>query len=263
MRWSFLSAGLLASVAAGTGAAVAADYYPPRPLPPPQTAAAATVPPATPPYISEWTGFYAGINGGGGRSHTTIDPGEFEFGETQFVFPNLSGSGGVFGGQFGHNWQWGPVVGGLEVDFDWADLKDSTNFFQTEAGVLQNFNQDFKIDALASVRGRLGYLIWPNWLLYGTAGIAWAHTRFTLNQTFLTFNETNTIYTNEFGWVAGAGLEWKLADHWFLRGEWLHYDFGRNTLPNLVAPATGVVDEDNFSFRNTVDIGRAALSYRF
>jgi opacity protein-like surface antigen len=75
--------------------------------------------------------------------------------------------------------------------------------------------------------------------------------------------ETNTTYANEFGWVAGIGLEWKLADHWLLRGEWLHYDFGRVTHPNLVAPQVGVGDEDNFNFRTTVDVARAAISYKF
>ncbi len=76
------------------------------------------------------------------------------------------------------------------------------------------------------------------------------------------FTETNTTYSNEFGWVAGIGLEWKLTNNWLLRGEWLHYDFGRVTHPNLVAPVNGF-DEDNFSLRTTVDVARAALSYKF
>jgi opacity protein-like surface antigen len=61
----------------------------------------------------------------------------------------------------------------------------------------------------------------------------------------------------EFGWVAGVGLEWKFWDHWLLRGEWLHYDFGRVTHDDLVFPF------DNVNVRTTVDVARAALSYKF
>jgi outer membrane immunogenic protein len=225
-----------------------------------------------PAYISEWAGFYVGIHVGGARGHTSIDPGEFEGGDVDtglasipFTFPSQSSSGGVFGFQLGHNWQWGSVVGGLEIDFSGANIKGSSNFAEVERGLLQNFNQEVKIDELASARGRLGYLIYSNWLLYSTAGIGWGHTRFNLNQFVVVapaFSETNTTFSNEFGWVAGVGLEWKLADRWLLRGEWLHYNFGSVTHPNLVAPQNGL-DEDNFTFRTTVDVARAALSYKF
>ena len=256
-RDSLVGIGLFAAVAAGAGSALAADI-PLRPAPP-------VAAPATCCVVPDWVGFYVGIHGGGGWGHTSFDPGEFESFTTPFTFPNVRSSGGVFGFQFGHNWQWGPVVGGLEIDFSGADIKGSNTFLQTEAFVPFIFNQEIKIQELASARGRLGYLIFPNWLLYGTAGIGWAHTRLNLTQVSQPlglFTETNTTYSNEFGWVAGIGLEWKLTNNWLLRGEWLHYDFGRVTHPNLVAPVNGF-DEDNFSLRTTVDVARAALSYKF
>jgi outer membrane immunogenic protein len=265
MRCKILCAGLLASVAAGAGAALAADIAGGagvtggRP-------GVGVVPIGTSP-IETWTGFYAGIHGGFGSGHTSIDPAEFESFETPFTFPGQSSSGGVFGFQFGHNWQWGPVVGGLEIDFSGANIKGSTTFNEFEFNDRQTFNQEQKIDALASARGRLGYLIFPNWLFYGTAGIGWAHSRFNLNQVDIDLKsqpfETNTLFANEFGWVAGVGVEWKLAEHWLLRGEWLHYDFGTVTHPNLVAPPFDGPNEDNFNFRTRVDVGRAAISYRF
>ena len=255
MRRKFLlGIGLLAFAAAGAGSAIAADIGVRPGGPPPAVA---------PAYISDWAGFYVGIHGGGGWSHTAIDPAEFENFETPFTFPNLHGSGGVFGFQFGHNWQWGPVVGGLEIDFSGADIKGTNTFVEAEAFNPFTFNHEVKIDELASARGRLGYLVIPNLLWYGTAGIGWAHTRSTLSQFEAGDFETNTTYSNEFGWVAGVGLEWKFWNNWLLRGEWLHYDFGRVTHPNLVAPPFGCCGEDNFSFRTTVDVARAALSYKF
>jgi outer membrane immunogenic protein len=255
MRCRFLCAGFLASVAAGAGSAVAADY-PVRPLPAPAAAAAAPIAVA-PVYVPDWVGFYVGIHGGGGTAHTSFDQGFFDSVDTFFVPPSASPSGGLGGGQAGYNWQWGQVVGGLEVDFSAADLHETTTFFVPPVFGPFPLSRDVKIDRLASTRARLGYLVWPNLLLFGTAGIGYGHTRFTTTFTQPTFVETNTSDVNEFGWVAGAGLEWKFWDHWLLRGEWLHYDFGR------VATGFDEVLNVNVNARTTVDVGRAALSYKF
>lgn len=271
MRDRFLfGIGLLASAAAGVGSAMAADIAA-RPMGPP--------PAVAPAFISDWSGFYLGINGGGGWAHTDYEFGLFSsstFGTTTFTFPqavppNQSSSGGIFGFQFGHNWQWGPVVGGLEIDFDGADIKGTSTFFEPASGPPNFFRagtltNDIKIDELASARGRLGYLIFPNWLLYGTAGIGWGHIRQTTTEAATAIAAasfvTATSDTSQFGWVVGAGLEWKFAPNWLLRGEWLHYDFARQDNSSLftVFTFTGV---DPSNSRTTVDVARAALSYKF
>jgi outer membrane immunogenic protein len=254
------------TIAAGVGLAVAADL-PLRPA-----AAPAVVAPV---YVPDWVGFYVGIHGGGGWGHESFDSSESFFFQNQkkmvdpaFPFttpPGASPKGGVFGFQFGHNWQWGPVVGGLEIDFSGADIKESTTFFSTLVpGVA--FTRDIKIDELASARGRLGYLIFPNWLLYGTAGMGFGHTR--INHTAVeaidgtTISVSDSSFFNEFGWVAGVGLEWKFANNWLLRGEWLHYDFARNNgSKNFFLLEEFGLDTGNP--RTTVDVARAALSYKF
>src|SRR6266436_3438679 len=271
-----LGIGLLASVAAGAGSAVAADM-PVRP-PPPVAA------PATCCAVPDWTGFYVGIHGGGGWGHTSFDPSESLIGgDALFVTsvppgPNSNPKGGVFGFQFGHNWQWGPVVGGLEIDFSGAVIKETTTFVSPSVTTLGTalfavaplgvaVTRDAKIDELASARGRLGYLILPNWLLYGTAGIGWAHQRLTTVDTEFEFKNptkvesfiTNESFTNEFGWVAGVGLEWMFWNNWLLRAEWLHYDFGRTTH----AGTEFLPDNNTLNVRTTVDVARAALSYKF
>jgi outer membrane immunogenic protein len=59
MRRKFLlGIGLLAFAAAGAGSATAADIAARPAAPPP--------PGAAPAFISDWAGFYIGINGGGG-----------------------------------------------------------------------------------------------------------------------------------------------------------------------------------------------------
>jgi outer membrane immunogenic protein len=232
------------TIAAGVGLAVAADL-PLRPA-----AAPAVVAPV---YVPDWVGFYVGIHGGGGWGHESFDSSESFFFQNQkkmvdpaFPFttpPGASPKGGVFGFQFGHNWQWGPVVGGLEIDFSGADLHESTNFvspFLLSLRFIDTFTRDKKIDELASARGRLGYLIFPNWLIYGTAGIGWGHERINTTASFipngvLLAQASQSSELSMFGWVAGAGLEWKFwpgSNSRLLQAEWLHYDFGRVTDPN-------------------------------
>jgi outer membrane immunogenic protein len=208
--------GLLASIAAGAGSAAAADL-----------AVKALPPGVAPAYLSDWAGFYIGIHGGGGWATTTFDLQDF--------FVNAKPSGGLVGGHAGYNWQYGSVVAGLEVDFDGADIK------QTDANAFRQ-----KTDELASARTRLGYVFFPNLLAYGTAGAAWGHFEITD-----TLGEFAPVATNQFGWTAGVGLEYKLIDHFILRAEYLHYDFGKTTI--------GGVD----NVKETIDTVRGGLSYKF
>jgi outer membrane immunogenic protein len=205
--------GLLASVMVCAGSAIAADL--PVKAPPPA---------AMPVYLSDWAGFYVGINGGGGWAENSFD--------FNPAF-NSRPSGGVFGGHAGYNWQYGLVVAGMEADFDGADIK------QTVLSLEQKTNE------LASARARLGYIFVPNLLAYGTAGAGWGHT--TLNVTGVT---TDAI--NQFGWTAGVGLEYKLVNQVLLRAEYLHYDFGKTSVP---------VFGDNLT--ETVNVVRGGVSYKF
>jgi outer membrane immunogenic protein len=263
--------GLLASVGAGAGSAVAADL-PVRPA-----AAPAMVAPA---FVPDWVGFYVGIHGGGGWARESFDSSVSQCdvkieGCTfdSFQLPsNVNPKGGVFGFQFGHNWQWGPVVGGLEIDFSGADIKGSSTFSVFPCTcTTDTFTTDKKIDELASARGRLGYLIFPNWLLYGTAGIGWGHERITttalrVRDGILTEEDNANSNINMFGWVAGVGLEWKFwpgSNSWLLRGEWLHYDFGKVTNATNNPELFRFFGFDNGNVRTTVDVARAALSYKF
>jgi outer membrane immunogenic protein len=188
-------------------------------------------PAAMPVYLSDWAGFYIGINGGGGWGHTTFDSSTVD---------NTTTSGGLVGGHVGYNWQYGSVVAGLEADFDAANLN------KTDA-----FGLEQKTDELASVRGRVGYLFAPSLLAYGTGGLGWGHTILTDTNGTFTGVTGSSAAVSQFGWVAGAGLEYKLVDHVLLRAEYLHYDFGKDTFPSF----------DNV--KETVDIVRGGLSWKF
>ena len=105
-RMLLASAGVLAL---GVVSASAADLPRQREMP---AKAPAYVTPAY-----NWTGLYAGINGGGGWGHSN-------YSGTLASGSDLSG--GLVGGTLGYNWQMGQVVFGVEGDMDWADLRGSS-----------------------------------------------------------------------------------------------------------------------------------------
>jgi opacity protein-like surface antigen len=249
---AFMRSGLLAAVGLFAVAttcgepAAAADLLSVRqPLPMQQP---------VPPYVPDWVGFYFGIHGGGAWDHASFDEPPAVFvqpGFSGFSQPGATLNGGLVGGHAGYNWQYGVMVGGVEVDFSGADLKQTSQV----GGPFDVLARESKIDELASARGRIGWAMLPSVLAYGTGGIAWAHTRLTFTDTF--FGTTTSADENAFGWVAGAGLEYRIFEHVLLRAEYLHYDFGSVTFPNLIGFS------GNINVRNRIDVVRGGLSYKF
>jgi outer membrane immunogenic protein len=255
-------AGLFAALVAGGSVAGAADL-----------AVKAPVYKAPPVVVSDWSGFYIGVNGGYGWGDTgsddtkltglkhKVDDGcsfeslvanSFTGGRTvtDHLTTSLGGKpqGGLFGGHAGYNWQYGSVVAGVELDFDGADIKDS--------GVLgtsgiSTFERTIKFDELATARARLGYVVLPSLLAYGTAGAGWGHSELTWSASGAGTTISHSFDTNNFGWVAGAGLEYKVWEHVLVRAEYLHYDFGKVTYT------------DGITASSTIDVVRGGLSYKF
>jgi opacity protein-like surface antigen len=205
--------------------------------------------PYSAPYVPEWVGFYLGFHGGGAWDRASFDvPSEGFFSQ-----PGASLNGSVFGGHAGHNWQYGQIVGGMEVDFSSANLKQTST---VQTGTFSFSTRDAKVDELASARGRIGWAVLNNVLLYGTGGIGWAHSRLSLTDT--AFGTTTSADQTAFGWVAGAGVEYRLFEHTQLRAEYLHYDLGTVTFPNL-----GGIFRGNINVRNNIDVVRGGISYKF
>jgi outer membrane immunogenic protein len=75
--------------------------------------------------------------------------------------------------------------------------------------------------------------VYPGLLAYGTAGLGWGHSELTLSHPFLGAVSADS---NEFGWTAGAGLEYKFIEHVLLRAEYLHYDFAKDDMGAKLKP---------------------------
>jgi opacity protein-like surface antigen len=229
------------------------------------------------PCCDSWSGFYLGIHGGYGWKDN-------DFAEVISVIPlvtlgGIDSRGGLFGFQAGYNWQRGPIVGGLEIDFtkSWIDGTSAPVRRTFAGGISITDTEGDDVQWLGSARARLGYAFGgdrggccSNFLLYGTGGLAWERVDRIDTTQVVTPAVTQLATTRDprdwFGWVAGAGAEARLGGTgWIGRIEYLHYDFGtvEATTTVVTTPATPGGTFSDSAGRQTIDIVRAGLSYKF
>jgi outer membrane immunogenic protein len=220
-----------------------------------------------------WTGFYLGGDVGGAFSSDNatwnlLGPG----GSTIAPLTGSTGGSAFAGGFFaGYNWQFAPsFVAGIEGDWTGMRAGGSVNSQWSGPLALPGFTStsiSSEVEWAMSLRGRLGYLIWPNLLAYGTGGATWGKLQYggnAFNQLFA--YQAGAGFTNTTsGWVAGGGLEWvPFTDFGLtLRLEYLYYDFSSGQ--NFVSPAVGLpLNPSNFAWGSTtVSVARFGMSYKF
>jgi outer membrane immunogenic protein len=185
--------------------------------------------------VYNWTGFYAGINGGWG------------FGSSEWSAATATHSfdidGGLVGGTVGYNYQMGLWVLGLEGDIDWSDIRGSA----VNAPCL-GVSCETRNSWLATARGRIGYSF-GRFMPYVTAGGAFGDVK--MNPIGLA-SQTDT----RAGWTAGGGVEFALTGPWTAKVEYLYVDLGNETCN---AANCGIATSVDF----TSNIVRAGLNYRF
>ena len=159
-------------------------------------------------YPSIWRGAYFGVHVGHGESGPA--------------------DGLVAGGQIGYNWQSGHIVYGLEADVSFADISFKENFM----GVTVKGS----IDWMATARGRVGYLLTPGILAYGTLGFGIASGSGSAN---LPGVVKFSVSDSDSDLVLGVGVEAKFSETMSARVEYLKFS------------------------DNDIDIVRAGLNIRF
>jgi outer membrane immunogenic protein len=195
--------------------------------------------------VYNWTGFYIGVNGGGGWGRTNW------FFNVVGTTANHDTSGGLAGGQIGYNWQTGPWVFGVEADGDWANINGST-LCPNPAFVCASNTRD-----LASFRGRVGWATGPV-LLYGTGGAGYANSHYSaLTGGLPGPGSTGFFTTDRWGYAAGAGIEWGFAPNWSAKVEYMHYGFDSVTAP----PA--VLGTNSAALGLNIDTVKVGVNYRF
>jgi outer membrane immunogenic protein len=204
--------------------------------------------------VSNWNGFYVGINAGGGfqsQEATLTSTGVAGVNVLGLMFgPAAAGgigapmwvSGPLGGFTVGWNWGAGWWLAGIEADIDCANITGITNL--TSAGITVGVANT--LDRLGTVRGRLGVLAGNNFLLYGTGGFAYG--RNTLELSVSTTTLYNQDHATKTGWTAGGGVEWNFISNWTVKAEYLYVDLGSQTTSvTLVGagPAFGTLTAQN------------------
>jgi outer membrane immunogenic protein len=223
-----------------------------------------------------WTGVYFGGDVGGAFSSDSATWNPLPSSAAFATFPATGDTGGSsFAGGFfaGYNYQIGnSFVAGIEGD--WTGMRAGGAFTQpwihNPSGAVtptSAITMSSEVEWAASLRGRLGYLIWPNLLAYGTGGATWGKLQYGASATRTSNGyASGAAFTNtESGWVAGGGLEWAPFTGFglLLRVEYLYYNFSSGQ--NAVAPGANFpANPSAFSWTSTnVSVGRFGMSYKF
>ena len=194
----------------------------------------------------------AGLNGNIGGAVATLATGNH----------SLSPNGFIGGGQIGYNYQFANSwVVGLEADFDGIAGAHRVEFLWSDgirAGGGGADRSDSSIitwrksvDYLGTVRGRIGYLVTPTLLIYGTGGLAYGGVNANTGvveavsgsgDTPAPFGSFGSVANTRIGWTAGGGAEWMFLPNWSAKVEYLYYDLGsvtyRSALPQFEAIGT-------------------------
>jgi outer membrane immunogenic protein len=205
-----------------------------------------------------WSGFYAGLNAGYARGNTVWSDLDAIFTAGGSVI-NESNNAFTGGGQIGYNWQFRHAVVGLETDFNYLGLNQSTSLFAVAPGAVPITFHD-SVHWLGTVRGRAGLAV-DNVMTYITAGLAYAKTNHSFNDAVLVNHE---IGTTKVGFVAGFGGEYGIDPRWSVKAEALYVDLGKSTkfVPGVPGGGFGTFG-GRFETADTMWIVRAGVNYKF
>jgi outer membrane immunogenic protein len=94
---------------------------------------------------------------------------------------------------------------------------------------------EFEIDLLSHVRGRVGWAGWhPNVLLFAAGGLSIADASVDSRRDFGLFDHKGEDDQTFFGWTVGGGIDWMITPHLVVRAEYLFDRF----------------EDEEFKFRN-------------
>ena len=224
-----------------------------------------------------WSGFYAGVNGGYGWSH---DDGLSVSSDQAFFFNNPAFEGfrhseddGFTGGaQVGYNYQLGSFLVGVEADINYANFETETSGSLEQGLMAEALDARSKLDWFGTVRARVGFIPASRFLLYATGGLAYGSVDVTATDiaTYDRLGRPGDTWIGKdsdvkFGWTLGAGAEYALTDNLTLRAEGLYVDLEDTKVTGTYTGDFEAIAEDTFIAKtdNKLTLVRAGLNYKF
>ena len=213
--------------------------------------------PARPVMATNWTGFYVGGHAGGGW-------GAKEWKSADGVLGGLSGSrfqgsgdvnGLLAGAQIGYNYQMGTWVVGVQADASVSDFYGNAKCATTFTGVGSG-TCNSKVDSIGMVTGRLGRA-YGKFLLYGDAGVAWAHDKYAVKSYTAGFDYNGS--QTRMGWTLGTGIAYAMTPNWSVFGEYNYLSFGEKVV-TLNDPVNG---QSNVNIGQRLNVFKVGANYKF
>ncbi len=184
---------------------------------------------------SMWTGIYVGGHIGyidAGSAWTSAPGiGVPAIAGSKDVYDNDGPVGPMFGGlQAGYNYVFpSQLMLGIETDVSFPNHVSGTQPLSPTPA--SQFSVEDKVEFFGTARARVGWAS-DNWLIYATGGLAFDRdliTRTQLAGTALagtaTPGDEDSQYVTRLGWTIGLGTEFKVAQNWSLKLEYLFMDF--------------------------------------
>lgn len=178
------------------------------------------------------------------------------------------GDGGFTGGvQAGYNWVSGALMFGIESDFGFMDISESSTATARSPLLIAppidyRLNQSVETSWLWTLRPRIGYAA-DRWMVFASLGlgvtdvqydVSLSDTRTPANVATGSFDETKT------GWAGSLGGAYAINEKWSVTGEWLYADFGQID-GNVSTPNGFVALESDSDIQ--ASLLRIGANYRF
>ena len=227
--------------------------------------------------VTNWGGFYIGINGGGGSAHKCWD---IVTNAGIPVNPPLpegchDATGGTVGGQIGYRWQTTNWVFGLEAQGNWADFRGANVNQWAVFGGANLYNDVTKVEAFGLFTGQVGYAF-NNVLLYAKGGAAVVRDKYSLTVTAagapilagafglpVVAGQLGAVGSEtRWGGAAGVGVEFRFAPNWSVALEYDHLFMGRRDVSQSVVPPFAAPPSIH-RIGQDVDIGTVRVNYTF
>ena len=164
----------------------------------------------------------------------------------------------TWGVKGGYNFQFGSYVLGVEADWSWGSGSTRRSVLDDDGFGVDSVSA--RLDSIGSVRGRLGYAVFPNAMVFGTGGIGWADAEYSFRDADESPGRAK-IHSNDMGAVYGGGFELLFPYNVVLTAEYLHFDIGDDRFmadaPQLNGGA-GIATS-----LGPIDTLRVSLSYKF
>jgi outer membrane immunogenic protein len=214
-----------------------------------------------------WTGWYVGANAGYAWGKSDFASNFYCTGQQskcpwasafEAIFSagtsgSRSDTGFTGGMQTGYNWQDGQLLYGVETDFGAFDLNPTlttTAPFTNSGRLIYSTRAETSADWFWTLRGRVGWTVVPDWLIYATGGLA--VTELKIANSYQDNASASLPGSPDFagasrsknikaGFTVGGGVEAALDQSWSVRAEYLYVDFGSadTTLTTNARPGGG------------------------